>query len=303
MTVATGYLTAAYASSFASIGSARLMPKSRGWILVRDIPGEVCRDATSCYPFYACQSWGSLGVDLAELDRSVVSVAIVTDPFGDFDLPSLQRSFDSVRPFKEHFVVDLAAEEGTAPTAHHRYYSRRALRSASVEEASDPAAFSELWGDLYEHLIERRGVKGITAFSRAALTKQLEVPGAVLLRAVRDERTVAAHLWYLQGEVAYSHLQASTPEGYEIAAAYALYASAIEMLSDRVRWLALGGTPGLDGDQGHGLRSFKRGWSTGTRTVYLCTRILDSEMYDRLVERRDARGAAYFPAYRTGEFV
>jgi hypothetical protein len=45
---------------------------------------------------------------------------------------------------------------------------------------------------------------------------------------------------------------------------------------------------------------FKRGWSTGERTVYLCGRILNRPKYAELSERAVAE-PGYFPAYRKGE--
>ena len=55
---------------------------------------------------------------------------------------------------------------------------------------------------------------------------------------------VGLHLWYVQGDVAYGHLGATSQLGYELMASYALYAFAIEQLRAEVRWLALGGAAG-----------------------------------------------------------
>jgi hypothetical protein len=85
-------------------------------------------------------------------------------------------------------------------------------------------------------------------------------------------------------------------------ASYGLYAAAIDWFASRVQWLSLGGTAGTDGNAGDGLAFFKRGWSTGTRPVYVCGRVFDRAAYADLAAGRPAGGVTYFPAYRHGEF-
>jgi hypothetical protein len=65
------------------------------------------------------------------------------------------------------------------------------------------------------------------AFSTAAFASQLEIPGLVALRARSAGVTIGMHLWYVHREVAYSHLAAFSPVGYDLMASYALYWSAI----------------------------------------------------------------------------
>ena len=81
-------------------------------------------------------------------------------------------------------------------------------------------------------------------------------------------------------------------------ASYALQWRAIELLAELgVRWLDIGGAPGVAEQPDDGLRQFKKGWSTHTRPTYLATRVLDRGRYEEL-----SRGAGvangYFPAYR-----
>ena len=66
---------------------------------------------------------------------------------------------------------------------------------------------------LYAHLTERHGITGIRAFSRAAFARQLAVPGLVMFRAAAAGETVGLHLWYVQDDVAYGHLGATSPRG------------------------------------------------------------------------------------------
>jgi hypothetical protein len=255
-----------------------------------------------CYPLFTCQEWGQLHRDLDAIsDDDLVSVTLVTDPFGAYDKAYLRRCFPTlVRPFKEHYVVDLGRPR---VSKHHRYYARRARREVTVEAGADLERFLDEWVALYATLSKRKHFTGIKAFSRETFARQLRIPGLVVLRATADGITIGAHLWYVQGEVAHSHLAAFSQEGYARMASYALYSAAIEHFAGQVRWLALGAGAGARGDPNDGLSRFKRGWSTETRTVYLCGRVFSTERYTEAVRARGIGTTDYFPAYRQGEFV
>ncbi len=255
-----------------------------------------------CYPLFACRDWSQLYVDLEGLGDKLVCLALVTDPFGDYDPAYLHQCFrDVVIPFKEHFVIDLTKSRKEIVSHHHRRYARRALEKVWVEEHHHPTQFLDEWMTLHKTLIDRRNIKGIKAFSRATFAKQLSMQGAVVLRAVCQDRTVGAQVWMIQEEVAYGHVLAFSDVGYELGAGYALYWFAIEHFADKVRWLNIGGMPGLNSHGAEGLSWFKRGWSTGTRTAYFCGRIFDRKLYTEIVKARGISATDYFPAYRQGE--
>ena len=117
---------------------------------------------------------------------------------------------------------------------HHKYYSQKALKSVCVEVCRDPKKFIDEWIQLYGVLVDKYDIKGIKAFSKKSFEKQFEVPGFVLFRAEHGGETVGAHTWYLQDNVAYSHLAAFSPLGYELMASYALYWFALEYFSNKV---------------------------------------------------------------------
>jgi hypothetical protein len=298
-----GYAHQSYAASLMEFGSLHKLARSGGWILKREIPGFPYWDAMGCYPLFACNDWSQISYDLEDIAREIVSISLVADPFGNYTPPLLQECFDRVFTFKEHFIVDLDLSVKDFVTKHHRYYARKSLRDVTVECITDPVQFTDEWVDLYGNLIERYHLKGIKSFSSKAFALQLSVPGIVMFRASEGDTAVGAHLWYQQGEVAYSHLLALNPRGYDVMASYGLYWSALEYFPGRVRWLDLGGTAGLRVDDTGGLDSFKKGWSTGTRTAYFCGRIFDQDHYREITRARGISNADYFPAYRTGEFV
>ena len=253
------------------------------------------------YPLFACRDWSRLPEDLEAIGDDLVSLALVADPFGGYDEDLLDKCFDVVRPFKQHFVTDLGVPRDSIVSKHHRYYARKALAEVRVEEYEEPSRVLDEWTALYADLAGRHGLKGIRAFSRESFAEQLEVPGMVVFRAVAGDETVGMHLWYVSGEVAYSHLAASSERGYGLMAAYALHWFAVEYFAGRLASLDLGAGAGL-GEESGGLSRFKKGWSTGTRTVYFCGRTFDREKYAELSHRSGVPETGYFPAYRSGEF-
>jgi hypothetical protein len=312
----TGYLSRAYAASMAPAGPPRALARSGAWIVERSIPAAAAadlpalRDAMGSYPIFCCPRWPELAADLEALGARdpPVSLVLVTDPFGDYSQAELRAGFpDRMIPFKEHFVADLSRPLESFVSAHHRRYARAAGRDVQVERCAYPGDWLDDWCGLYGVLIDRHAIDGIPAFSRAAFAAQLAVPGIEAFRAYTDDGVTAGMaLWYRQGDVAYYHLAAYSPRGYQLRASFPIFWLAFTQLAARgVRWLSLGAGAALGGGQGsEGLVRFKRGWSTGTRPTYLCGRIFRPGVYAELARARGLpTSTAYFPAYRDGEFA
>lgn len=301
----SGYLHPLYAQSLAEFGEPFELPASRGWLLRRPIAGTPFSDAMGCYPIFACEDWSCLGQDLDAVGKELVAVSLVTDPFGSYTQAELKQWFqDIASPYKDHFVTDLRQPRETFVASHHRRNAHKALKTVRVEVEPDPLPLLDEWTSLYDHLIERHGIRGIARFSHAAFDAQLRVPGAVAFRAQVNGQTAGMVLWYVQGEAAYYHLGAYSPEGYESNASFALFWTALDHFAAKgLRWLSLGAGAGAHGDGTDGLTRFKRGWSTGTRTAYFCGRIFNRDAYQRLLAQRGIESVNYFPAYRLGEFA
>lgn len=299
----SGYLHRAYAESLSEFGTPISLPHCGGWLLERSFPATDLRDAMGCYPLFACENWEGLNTDLQGLAQELVSVSIVTDPFGDYDRDYLNQCFpDLVKPFKDHFVTDLSQPLESFVHPHHLRNAVNALRCLDVEQCSQPQAFLEDWTRLYQTLIERHAITGITRFSKDSFAKQLAVPGIVAFRAVENGNTVGMLLWYEQNDRAYYHLGAYSPRGYETGASFALFERALRYFcSQEIKWLNLGAAAGsVSSDSG--LARFKKGWSNGVRTAYFCGRVFDRERYEQLVAATHTGSTDYFPAYRLGEF-
>jgi hypothetical protein len=299
---ATAYQHSGYAHSLVEFGTPRRLPRSGGWIIEREIPDACARDAMGCYPLLACADWTGLRSDLDDLTASLVSVSAVTDPFGIEDSALLRRCFpDLVIPFKRHFIVDLDRALGRVVSAHHRYYAARALREVTVESCDQPRDWAATWDNLYQTLVMRHDIRGLPRFSRSALAHQLEVPGLAMFRAVCRDEVVGMALWYVQGDVAYYHLAASSEVGYSLGASYGLLWRSLEFFqASGLTAVDLGAAAGRR-DESNGLSRFKRGWSTSQRTAYLCGRIFDHAKYSALTSAAGRTGSSYFPAYREGE--
>ena len=303
-TTTGGYANSAYAESFSEWATPRLLPQSEAWILERRVLNSPYHDALGCYPLFVCPNWSKLREDLEQLEGKLVALSLVTDPFGHYDYNYLRNCFpDRVTQFKQHFIADLKKPIGEIVSKHHRYYAAKALANITVEIVTEPIELLDEWVNLYDTLTARHALKGIKAFSKAAFATQLRVPGLVMLRAVCDGQTAGMHLWYLNGEVAQSHLAALNQRGYELMASYALYWCAIEVFTGTVRWLNFGAGAGIGAAKSDGLTQFKRGWATETRPSYFCGRIFDQKKYLELSEANKNSSDGYFPAYRGGEFA
>jgi len=298
-----GYLHPLYAQSFEHLGRPVGLGQSGGWLIERAIGRTGRHDVAGVYPLFCCRDWKALPEDLARHGLTWVSLAAVTDPFGDYDRALLDRAFDTVAPYKEHYVADMAVPLESFVSKSHRTNARRALRNVEVEVCPDPSARIDEWVDLYSVLVTKHEIRGLRAFSRAAFAKQLSVPGLVMFRAAHADRTVGLDLWYVQNDVAHGHLAAFSEDGYRLRASYATkWTLLTHFAANGVRWVNFGGLPGLPGSPGSdggGLGHFKQGWSNTLRMTYLCGRIFDGKAYDELT--RGAPETSYFPAYRAGE--
>jgi hypothetical protein len=295
-----GYLNPLYVESLSEFGTPRKLPLSDGWILERSIRGFPYRDAMGCYPLFFCQDWSHVHSDLNNLESELVSLSLVADPFGKYDVDLLRQCFDVAIPFKQHFVADVS--KPLHLPRNHRYYSRKALEEVTVELCADPAQYLDEWTDLYGALAKRRGIQGINAFSKNAFAKQLCIPGLVMFRGLHHGSPVGAYLWYVQDDVAYGHLGAVNEVGQSLMASYAILWTATDYLATKVHWIDHGAGAGIRSDGKDGLSQFKRGWSTETRTAYFCGRIFDRQKYDEVVKASGVGQTEYFPAYREGEF-
>lgn len=301
---ALGYLDPTYAQSMAADGRPVSLAKSGGWIIVRQIPGSHLKDAMAPHPFLVCRDWRGLIDDLAVLDPLLVSLVAVTDPLAEVKKSELQEIFHHlVRPYKEHFIMDLSRPLESFIHPHHLRWARRALRNVEVELCAEPLAHLKEWLDLYDNLIRRHEIRGLARLTEESLRLQFQINGLSVFRARRDGNTIGMILCMVEGEHGYFHLGAYNEAGYRSKASYALVWSIFQHFAGTdLKSLNIGAGAGAFGDADDGLTAFKRGWASGTRMTYLCGAIIDAKAYARLSVPEQAGAALYFPPYRGGEF-
>jgi hypothetical protein len=298
----SGYANRSYAFSLSEFGEPIHLPRSDGYLLKRSIPGTDLFDAMGCYPLFFCKDWTMLSADLDDLPEEIVSTSFVADPYGNYTFRELEDFMDIVNPYKVHYVVDLHQPRESIGTDHHRRHALSALEKINVEVCIDPAGFAGKWTDIYQTLAKRHNIHGIRAFSPSAFEQQLAMPEIEVLLAFLGDEIIGAQLYYVQNDVAHCHLGAVSDHGYQEGAFYAMDYISYTHFSDRCKWLDLGGAAGLSSSGSDGLSLYKSGWSTKTRPVYFCGKVINTKAYKDLAPLQGQEGTTYFPAYRLGEF-
>src|ERR1044071_372039 len=150
ITIMNGYASTAYAAALKEFGTPRLLPASKSWILSAPITGSSWMDARGCYPLFSASNWSQLGKDLHEI-TDLVSLVLVSDPFGEYEIEMLYDTFpDLMLKYKEHYVINL---ENPIIAPHHARNARKAR--VEVELCAQPESFAHAWVRLYAQLIQR----------------------------------------------------------------------------------------------------------------------------------------------------
>jgi hypothetical protein len=184
---------------------------------------------------------------------------------------------------------------------NHRRNARKALVCLDVQRVSEPLGERSKWGEVYGELIQKHKIRGIAAFSDASFALQLGTPGLEMWVARHEGQVVGICLWMVQGELAYYHLAAYTPLGYELRASFGLFFRVFEDFESRgICRVNLGGASGVNVSADDGLARFKGGLTSSTQTAYFCGSVLNHSLYEELVTTADTAGVQLFPAYRFG---
>lgn len=302
----TGYASKEYAMAFAEWGEPIYLPRCGGWLIRRQIPDTPYFDAMGCYPLFCCLDWGGLGEDLQEIAKQgeLVSVCLVADPFLTVSPQQLADWFgDLMRPFKQHYLIDLSLPYNKIADKKTRYYVRLSAKQLTCQVCQNPQQYLEQWVELYQHLIERHRLNGIHCFSQQSFVWQFQAPEFILFGAFAEQQPVAMLCCYTMADRAYAHLFGAEKIAYDYFAIYLLFFQMIEFYKTRnIRWLNIGGVAGTGEHQREGLDVFKRKWASATRPTYLCGRIFRPDVYWQLVEQKKMQENRYFPQYRWNDF-
>lgn len=304
--VAGGYFDYKYSSSLSHIGKPLFLPQAGGYLLERAIPeARGFIDLKGPYPLMCLMDWSKLSADIEALERndSFVTISLVTDPFGNIDVSDLKLCFpDICFPYKNHYFIDLDMDLfSNLPVAHKRNikYAAKRIVVSRVNAFEKKNALIK-WVKLYEYLKKRHNIHGPADFSERSFKTQFEVPGLIIYQARISGDTVGMLLWYVQNKIAYYHLAAYSRDGYESKASFALFEYSVKEMKEvfGLRWCSLGAGSGVVAlENEDGLTRFKKGWATGTKTVYFCGRILNLNEYKKLVCKSKCQDSDLFPAY------
>lgn len=292
-----------YIHSFSQWGQPVHLKASQSILVEREIKKTPYRDLMNAYPLFVCFNPSGLVEDFEALkqDSQRVAVLVISDPYIE-DIKALKPAFPHVfKPFKQHHYIDF--ERPLNISKHHKYYANRALKQVDVELLSKPQDYLDEWCHIYKFLVKKHQFFGIKAFSKDAFQWQFKTPGLIVFVARYQSQIVSMHLWYKDPDrrIIYSHLAASNALGYELMASYAIYHQAIHYFSALdYQYIHLGSGAGLINQNEDGLSYFKRGWSNQKNETYLCGRILQPEIYEKLAQGYNKH--TYFPAYRVGDF-
>ena len=122
--------------------------------------------------------------------------------------------------------------------------------------------------------------------------------GIVALGAWKESELVSAHIFATDGKKVYSHLAASSKNGYLCSAAYAVNDTALIYFKD-AEFINFGGVAGIKDEESNGLEFFKRSFSNSVSSAYICGAILDVKLYNFLNKLKgSSESIDFFPQYR-----
>jgi hypothetical protein len=258
---------------------------------------EGVMDAVGPYPMTCLDAESDLEAGLESLrGMHLVTVVFVVDGLTGPSPSRLSDTFEVARPFKTHYLVDQVGKR-YEPSAHHRYEIRRARQRDLDIRILPLYEILDAWTDLYEDLVRRHDIRGMPQFSRDSFARLAECPGLSAVAAFVADELVSCHLWFEFGGNVWSHLAASSANGYARGAAYAVYDASIIHFADRI--INLGGIAGDVKGASDGLARFKQGFANGATTAFLIGSVLNRPAYEHIcTSLPTSTPADYFPRYR-----
>jgi hypothetical protein len=296
-----GYLHPLYAQSFSEIGEPIFLPKSKGWLIKRKIPGTPYFDAMGPYPLFFCENWNELIYDFSPLKEELISISLVIPPFSNFDEEKYAQYFDIFTSFKDHYIADLSTPVEKIISKTRRKDIRKAKNKLIVELQFPPNINIDEWEYLYTCLISRHRINGFRTFSKFSFEKQLSIPNTHYFRVLQDGLVVGGNIYFIQDHIAYAHLSAFTEIGYDLGAPYAVKGFAMNYFQEKIQFINFGGSTGKQNER-NGLDEFKKGWSNRVEKSYFCGKVLNKDRYQELNQRRFKNKTDWFPSYRTNDF-
>ena len=191
-------------------------------------------------PCFSASDWGRISSDLRLLENRIVSLTLVTDPFGDFTRESLEEIFHRVRHYKNHLISDLFQSPDTFVSRHHLREWRLAKRVVEVETCERPVDQLDDFEAFYSDLITRHGIKGNSGVFSRRVRDSIFAPGGGAVSGATRGSGCRRTLVVRAGRRGIQSPAASSEQGYRSRAGFALYGHALRWFANRVRYLDLG---------------------------------------------------------------
>jgi hypothetical protein len=264
------YCSQTFCSAFEVDPESRLcVPPWRTWIVLRGegLQGGA-RRGSGLYPFASLDPACDLPEGLEYLrERGIESFYMVTDPLWCPPVEALREAFDFCRPLKLAWLIDR--EQG--PVRFRKKHRNRINRSRRRCETRVVSLLdhADACFELYRSFAAQKEITGAmdvpeSCFPTLAGMKQITTIGTFA-----EEELLAFSIWARFREAVYFLLGASSTRGYEIAAAYAYHAFAIEYFED-CRYVLFGPETGMVDTPEYPSAGFKSGFANATAQVWVC---------------------------------
>ncbi len=288
------YNSKIYAECFSELGEIYALKKSGVFCLKLPNQFTPYYDLSYCYPFITPNNCNNLIQDLIE-ETEFQCFYGVLNPWIEFN--NSYEFFDRAFRYKFHYFVELD-EKNIWDKLHstHKRKIKSSLKHIKVT-IEKPENVAEKWVELYENLIKKHNIKGLTKFSPSILKKFLLVPGSKIYSAYVQGDLSGLAVFYELNSIVYYHLAAYSDKAYQVSASYGLFWEAINNFREKFSILHLGGVS--DSGNTDGLKFFKAGWGSNTIPVYFLAKILNRAKFTETVcISKSEHIKDFFPPYR-----
>lgn len=208
--------------------------------------------------------------------------------------------FDVVLEYKDHFFCDLGINDiWRILSDNHKRLIKKALKLAKIARISNSGDIEKIWLELYNHLIAKRQISGISRFTPQILKNFIRLPQSAIYAATIENQICGITIFCFDERIVYYHLAAYSDIGYDHSVSYGIFWQAIQdFKKDGFKVLHLGGVPGVYASSS-GLYKFKKGFSSGLKKTHFIGKILNRDQFNETLKKSGTVGVFdFFPPYR-----
>ena len=294
-------MTGLHQSGFAAaLGEAYRLEHANGWVLKRQIRDNGLFDLRSPYPNFAETDFAKINLDLKSLitEKKAVALTIRSDALSENDVVETKDHWDWFKEFKTHHITDLSSDWRASAARNALRYEKRARLTFQYGVVLEPITYAKELYDLNQIILKRTKAPIQSQLDLKALKQQLDLPGAVLIKAWNESGVQALGFFMQSKNRAYAYLLGSTDDARDDYVLYGLYSFALDLFSNRVTYVDFGSAPGIRDNIDHPVAKFKRLWTNKMAKSYICGKIIRKDIYSQLMDLSPIDHADYFPGYQ-----